>query len=126
MSEIRELLEKWAELEPSRCRRETVGGFERLLVLSPLGWQLVMDEEEPGGYYSSRPLTEAIVQYVVQQAIIARGWSFALNYNPDCPDPANPYDARVDGPTSEGWGFGGENIVTPLLSAYLETLEAQR
>lgn len=122
---MKELLKKWAALEPDRCRLEDWPGGKRILILSPYGWQLVIDEEEPEGYFPNRLFAEAFTQHVVQQAIIARGWAFSINYDPESPDRNNPYDATVTGPTSEGWGFGNDGIASPLLTAYLETLEGE-
>lgn len=65
------------------------------------------------------------IQLVLQGDIVKRGWSFELKYNPDCPDPRNPYDATVDSSKSGGWGFGNDGFAIPLLEAYLHTLEGE-
>jgi hypothetical protein len=63
-----ELLKRWAELEPKRCR------FDRKdyewCVLTSTGWGC-MDE----GY-----LDKGWIQYAVQQAIEARGWEYTSGY----------------------------------------------
>lgn len=126
-TKMRELLARWAEVEPGRCKREDWPSGERILILTPSGgWQLVWDEEETGGYYPTQPAAEAFTQWLVQQAIIERGWVFELKYNPDCPDLNNSYDATVDSNKSGGWSFGNDGFTVPLLEAYLHTLEATK
>lgn len=115
---MRKLLEKWAALEPECCEKSSKNIFT---VQIPTGEaKNIYDPDELTG------LDLAWIQWAVQAAIVNRGWKLTLHYAPNCPDPNNPYDAEVSGDKVEGWGFGPDNIVEPLLSAYLEALEAER
>lgn len=69
---MKELLLKWAELEPERCRyREEYGGFEVALgCLYEKEWVIC--------YFTANSVWEAIVQAALQEAIVAKGWSFRI------------------------------------------------
>lgn len=113
---MRKLLNKWAELDPDRCEKSSQNIFT------------IRADEEARNIYDPDDLAGldlAWIGWAVQQAIVERGWSFELNYNPNCPDPNNPYDATVDSSKSGGWGFGKYNTTAPLLYAYLETMRGE-
>lgn len=110
---MKELLEKWAKLEPGRCKQVA----DYYIVDSRIVYLLRQDTLEIDAGMR--------IQWAVQQAIVARGWAFELKYNASCPDPRNPYDATVDSNKSGGWGFGNNGFVAPLLEAYLNTLEGE-
>lgn len=84
-SSIKGLLEKWSQLEPQLCKRETRPNqdwheeFEDIFVASKTGWQLVYIDGS--GAYSTRIKEEGLarIQWAVQQAIIEKGWYFKLN-----------------------------------------------
>jgi hypothetical protein len=110
MSEVKQLLQKWAELEPDAC--ENLYGQTIRLHLS--------DDSSHGIY----PLVDdlkiadlALVQWAVQEAIVARGWRFEFRG------------------FSSGLGFQVElrgapardtNPAAALLKAYLKALEAAK
>jgi hypothetical protein len=117
MSEMRQLLQKWAEIEPGRCEKSGKNIFTIQTAPDPM-------EAEAKNIYDPDNLSGldlAWIQWVVQQAIIARGWRWNLECYP------------VTG-ICEGIVFFGSTHIRQreggpaeaLLSAYLETLEAQR
>lgn len=114
---MQELLKRWAGLEPGRCEKNREITYT--IWTEPGAAKQVHNPDELS------QIDLAWIQWAVQQAIVARGWSFELKYNPDSPDPRNPYDATVDSNKSGGWGFGNDGFTVPLLEAYLHTLEGE-
>lgn len=114
---MRKLLTRWAKLEPDRCEKSSKKPL--FTIRANEDEKNILDSDELSG------LELAWIQWAVQAAIVERGWAFELKYNPDCPDPRNPYDATVDSSTSGGWGVGSDNLARPLLDAYLYTLEGK-
>lgn len=107
---MKELLARWASLEPAKCAKSSKNIFT------------IQANGEANNIYdpdSVNGLDLAWIQWAAQQAIIERGWSFELNYNPDCADPNSLYDAIVE----SYWSSDRDNIVVALLRAYLDTLE---
>lgn len=114
-STMRDLLARWAATEPGKCHlHEEIEGFT---VSSGKWWYLVLDSN------LAEESNLIKIQWAVQQAIVSRGWSFELKYDPDWPDPR--YEATVDSNKSGGWEFGNDGFVAPLLAAYLHTLEGE-
>jgi hypothetical protein len=113
---IRELLRRWVEMEPERCKREDWPDGERILISTPYGWQLVMDDEEPTTFYPDKERAEIYIQYVAQLAITARGWAFDIRYK-------KQWDVLIDGGKFQGFATGKETVTEALLEAYLEMLE---
>lgn len=114
-STMRDLLARWAAVEP-----------ERLKNLYDQAFRFDMGEYDHSIYFlydDLSPIDLAWIQWATQQAIIARGWSFELSYNPDAS--SNLYEATVDSNKSGGWEFGNDGFVAPLLDAYLHTLEGE-
>lgn len=126
---MRQLLARWAEVEPEWCKLETWPDEEACYIAAEAGnegepgysqgWQRVFDTKD--GYYpwNSQALME--IQWAVQQAIVARGWRFNLECYP------------VTG-VCEGVVFldlfhirrAGGDPAEALLSAYLAALEASK
>lgn len=137
---MRQLLARWAAVEPEWCKNQNHHSFTRdeeddnFYIKDgggdTWGWHLVISDSNPSdeeGYYPYKRNALMYIQAAVQDAIIERGWSIELNYNPGCSDPNNPYDAVVETSTSgDGWGFGNDGFTAPLLSAYLQALEANQ
>lgn len=109
---MRQLLEKWAEVEPGRCKRETRDFY---VTLGDNNFYLVITDSTPGGYCPSKEAALARVQWATQQAIIARGWYFELIYSLEY-----GYEATV----GESDCTSQDNMAEALLSAYLAAIEA--
>lgn len=104
---MRELLKRWAELEPDRCHlKKNIDGFT---INSGKWWDLLFTGNLP----SEDGLMK--VQYAVQQAIIARGWLLDLDWD----------GTRWEAWVNSGWADRSPNSAAEaLLSAYLDAIEA--
>lgn len=116
-TKMRELLARWAEVEPARCRCQLKanGELERILILTPYGWQLTLDTEEPEEYYPNELHAGMCIQLVIQQAIVERNLSLDIRYG------SSGWDVFIDG--YEGFAKGKKTVVEALLEAYLDILE---
>jgi hypothetical protein len=113
MSEMRQLLQKWAEIEPGRCEKSSKNIFTIQTAPDPM-------EAEAKNIYDPDNLSGldlAWIQWAVQRAIVARGWRFEFRG------------------FSSGLGFQVElrgapardtNPAGALLKAYLKALEAAK
>lgn len=115
---MRELLEKWAEVEPGRCKRETRDFY---VTLGDNNFYLVITDSTPGGYCPSKEAALARVQWATQQAIIARGWGFEMQFNTDW---QNQTEAMVRYGVNWASSEPTDNPAEALLSAYLKALSA--
>jgi hypothetical protein len=103
MSEMKQLLEKWAEAEPGRCSR----GVYSYAVDGRIVYSLRQDATEVGA--------EMWIQWAVQQAIIKRNLSLDIHYG------ATGWDVFVEG--YEGFAKGKATVAEALLEAYLDAIE---
>jgi hypothetical protein len=118
-----ELLKKWAEIEPERCRYRTYG--DEFLV-SVRGDFLPLEYAE----LSADLPREVIVQAAVQEAIEARGWRWMLRGTDLLPDTPITHSATVYGEL-DGSKVGrqemsqefGDAAAKAILAAYLTALK---
>jgi len=108
---MKELLEKWAELESDECYLNC--SEDTIYVID--GMQV--DVCSNFGKYEL-----AIIQYAIQQAMEARGWDWSVLYNPKKRYRANTFYQ----PGLDGWCIGLHDScpAEALLSAYLQALES--
>lgn len=99
MIELVNLLKRWAELQPGENNPDDLA-----VTLESLNYDL-------SGVYPQ-------IQWKVQQAIVARGWSFDLKYNSHF----RAYHATVDFRDNVGTF---DNPAEALLVAYVKALEAK-
>lgn len=104
---MRELLKRWAELEPELCKYLKDG------VALPINgeWVFIYTTPFDGNMF---------IQWKVQQAIEARGWVFHLT--PVHWRVGNFYEVIIVTPGRDG-SSESENITEALLSAYLKALD---
>ena len=104
---MKELLEKWAELEPKQCHKDPLNPATYYLLGASVNVISDLNVHELG-----------VVQMATQQAIEARGWLWSLSR------PSGigyvPWTATVRRFTLRSYGSPAE----ALLSAYLLALEA--
>jgi hypothetical protein len=122
---MKELLERWAALEPERVKRR----WDGCLGVAYDDGGLVL-EERPGTYGSPEfhKFAGIYVQAAVQEAIEARGWNWEAARKGKWPDGAwmhtghvwHPFSARPD-----EFGYSRQSPAEALLSAYLTAVEAQ-
>lgn len=128
---MKELLERWAILEPDKCKRETRPNwdwheeFEYFYIASEAGnkgesghgwgWQLVLNHS---GYHPDDNEALGRIQWAVQQAIIARSGYFAIEYRPK----EQAYRAIA----LNDIGVWGLTPTQALLGAYLDALESEK
>jgi hypothetical protein len=114
---MKELLERWAKLEPERIGERDHNGVYLVLFAGGLigAWAEAIDVP------FNRALGLAKLQAAVQEAIEARGWMGAVGFGG-----ARGADAMVlktEG--ADGADANGSTPAEALLSAYLTALEAQ-
>lgn len=125
---MKELLEKWATLEPYLCKRETRPNkdwheeFEDYLLFSTetKAWYLVYSDSFIENYSLDKEGMLMKVQWAVQQAIVEKGWHFKLmNY------PGNPitFFAKVEN-RDYGYSLEDSSLTKALLIPYIKMLEA--
>lgn len=109
---MRELLARWAEVEPDVCE-DLYGQTIRLHLLDD-------------STYSIHPIVDdlpvshlAMIQWAVQQAIVARDWSFELSYY----SILGSYGAEIDIDSHRSVNRPGSSPTEALLTAYLRALE---
>lgn len=111
---MKELLERWNELEPGWCEARTNGSY--------LVGKIAVDGDAVG-YRVYPPFTEHIssmrIQYAVQQAIAARGWDFEFSYDDD----PRQYFCTIDGRQDCS---SGDTPAAALLAAYVQALAGLR
>lgn len=111
--EMKELLKRWAELEPGWCELRVGGSY----------WvgKITVDGESVA-YRAHPPFTEPHslmrTQFAVQQAIVARGWDYRLETYTMEGD--RQYVAWV---YPGGQALGQTTEAVALLSAYLKALD---
>jgi hypothetical protein len=130
---LRPNLERWASLEPERCRLTTD--------LCQVAWKPNDFPPEGSGWNLPRLLLGeadsryflADLQVAVQEAIEARGWGWDIEYlpgfhDPDDSEPVPPLRiARVWTPTRPEEAVSSLSTASEsLLSAYLTALEDDR
>lgn len=109
-----ELLKRWAELEPERCKHEVLAGNNWISVWLN-EWTIV---------YSDSPFAsigengqEMRIQWAVQEAITSRGWPLGLEWDGE-------WLAKVKNNLCSHDDLN--NPAAALLGAYLKALEANR
>ena len=110
MSNLETLLREWAAIEPERCEWNS-DGQERFAVA-------VADVWFPVTEFTDAFVKIPVVQYAIQEAIEARGWSWCSGYKVTKIYDLEHY-GRVMGKETEG--------TTPaeaLLAAYIQALKA--
>lgn len=131
MSITRELLRKWAELEPEACKLETRPNvdwheeFEDFYIASEAGnpggpghgwgWQLVFTDKEPEAYYPWKSEALMRIQWAVQEAVVKRNLPLDIHYG------KTAWDVFIDG--YEGFAKEKETVTEALLEAYIDYLE---
>lgn len=106
---MKELLERWAELEPEWCYTTDESSTFRL------SYNL-----QNGHYINAANLSNeilAIIQRSVQNAIVARNWPFDLSFG------SYGYKAWVQAEFGNPAYAEATGVVECLLSAYLKALE---
>lgn len=134
-SSIKGLLEKWSQLEPHLCKRETRPNkdwheeFEDYKLTLPHGEYLVYSDHQvyTEGHFDcwtpNKEVAMAMVQWAVQQAIIEKGWFLRIQNWQN----ADGYYVRVDIKGQNRFdGKTYNNITEGLLAAYLKVLEARK
>lgn len=106
---MRELLERWAKLEPDRCEKSSKKPL--FTIRANEDEKNILDSDE----LSSLEL--AWIQWAVQAAIVSRGWYFSLSFHPL----RAGYRAEVGG--KRKWA---EESTEAFLSAYLAALEVAK
>lgn len=120
---MKDLLLKWAELEPeSRCRITYEDAVEfRLSTDRILIAPLDLEPEQ----YSEEML--AYIQFAIQDAIVSKGWDFHFESVRHSADGGTSYGstvfAAVEDIETDFWGCSSI-AAESLLSAYLKALEA--
>lgn len=108
---MRELLERWAKLEPNRLRVSAVGAHLRQPDAWVVHWPVL----------TADPVNEPIILMGVIDAIEARGWSWNLFGMAPWRDIRRNYEAKVDGRAARR----ADRPAAALLAAYLAALEAE-
>jgi hypothetical protein len=71
-NDLPDLLKRWAELEPTRCRESHVDSAAPYYVVGRFSLR-----------HQRAATALALVQAAVQEAVEARGWRWTLDYDPD-------------------------------------------
>lgn len=112
---MRELLTKWAELEPARCEPFRVGIFTI--------WTESGAARQIFGPDDLTDLDLAWIQFAVQQAIVERGWSYKVGHDSHY---GWGYEAEINDSTAEDkCAQGHSSAAEVLLIAYLAALEGR-
>lgn len=113
---MRELLKRWAELEPGRCSIKTLpDNLEEFFVTYDDGTFIVFTSTNVGDHYwQTKSESLMRIQWAVQEATIKREWYFNLSFHPL----RAGYRAEVGG--KRKWA---EESTEAFLSAYLAALE---
>lgn len=114
-----ESLERWARLEPERCRSSPEG--------DPAPGPHVL---AAGTWWSSGQfpgITPALILAAVIEAIEARGLTWRVETDEGWPNPLEGYHAEIDWLSGSVWRHQacGGTPAAALLSAYLEALDHQ-
>lgn len=115
---MRQLLARWAEVEPTRCRVETLPDNLAEFILNLDGRAiLVFTDTGIRGFWETESDSLMQIQWAVQQAIIARNWAFTARY-------IARYKRHL---ASVGFTYDqeGASQAEAILSAYLKEIEAQ-
>lgn len=108
---MRKLLEKWATLEPALCRLSSLKPEDFELLNDPKGrWWTIITED-----------SLMHIQAAVQDAIIARGWGFEMQFNTDW---QNRTEVMVRYGVNWASSEPTDNPAEALLTAYLAAIEA--
>lgn len=119
---MRELLTRWAEVEPGRCEPSKSPRLANIFT--------VQAGEEAKNIYDPDNLSGldlAWIQWAVQQAIVARGWRFDIQY----PRHSFPPYYTVVWVSDQSVNFDetereGPAIAETLLESYLKLLERHK
>lgn len=114
---MRELLMRWAKLEPERCWVERPGDDDP--------WCVIHSGFTHGWRVGSRAQDAMHIQAAVQEAITGHGWHWEVGYH--SPDREPFYSGYIDTHDSDDDSHHhvyGDEPVYCLLSAYLQALEA--
>lgn len=101
---MKELLKRWAELEPMLCKYLSDG------VALPVNGEWVF-------IYATLFDANMFIQYKVQQAIVARGWRFGIQHYSD------DFQVWVAAPNGRYCWSNADSPAEALLSAYVKALE---
>ena len=117
---MKELLERWSELEPERCIRNTASTAHHYGCTGP--YMVLIDSKFYCLEYGlDTRCMQAIIQGAVQQAIEARGWGFSCGYNTQF----KHYWGFVVATHCDHTEDSQKSTVDALLSAYLKMLRAE-
>lgn len=118
MNEFNELLNRWAELEPARCKKAVLVGECFQIAIDGFDWWSLARCPDAMDF---SPLQRSL-----QEAIAARKWWMRLEYNPDI-SPPKPYIANISFEESDdSFEALEEEPAIALLSAYIQALEASQ
>ncbi len=125
MSDLRKMLERWAELEPAQCKSIKEEFYAKIAG----GWESC---DSYHFLYTWHSLSR--IQMATQEAITCRGWGFTLTnvFEPssgDSPAITGGFDAQVyessDGNYADAvWCADADTPAEALLLAYLTALES--
>jgi hypothetical protein len=118
---MRELLARWAELEPERCKHIKTGlqanrvEWEEFYISD--GDQELLTHSDMHNISCTSNGALMWIQWAVQQAIVARGWYFQVRYV--------PINKKFLASVGFTYDQIGDNPAEAILSAYLKEIEAQ-
>jgi hypothetical protein len=118
---VRELLERWAGLEPGFCKVETHHSQVSIFYARASEqsfYALVYSDAYPDRYHPNKNESLMRIQWAAQQAIVARGW----RWNLEC----CPLTGICEGTILISLSYvlrRGDDPATALLTAYLAALE---
>lgn len=111
---MRELLERWAKLEPERLL-----GYDTTI---GVGFSVDRHAHTVIWKYGIRQIDRAVILAAVIEAIEARGWDWTIEHCTTC---GHKYTAWLS-VTAPGQDAGGDTPAEALLSAYLAAVEGTK
>lgn len=133
MGAMRDLLTEWAKLEPEKCKRETRPNvdwqeeFEDFYIAQEAGnkgdpgygqgWQLILTDKEPRGYFPWQSAALMRVEWAVQTAIVERKFNLSIDKKEQ-----GMWHVFINDGIYQGWA-DSDNLAEALLKAYLEVIE---
>lgn len=123
-SSIKDLLERWSQLEPQLCRQDIdTDEFDYSEVIYHVNNTPVYSTQYPENYYPDKDHSLARIQWVVQQAIIEHNFYYLMQYIQHDILPQRYWVVQLNG---NQYHTSLNNPTEALLSAYLEMLEARK
>lgn len=110
---MRQLFKQWSELAPTECQRRETSVFDSD-VYTVDGTNFFVSDTSLICFMPGE--AEMWLERALRQAIVARGWEFAIN--PIHWRVGNFYEVVISTPGKDGW-HESENIAMALLTAYV-------